>query len=109
MTKEEIDERKQILLDTVSVPDILYRYGVSVRNGRCKAICHEGNNYTVKVSHGLYYCFKCNRSMDIFDITMHFNNCDFWTAFEVIGYWRNQASQLSERRNQHLRNESNGI
>ena len=85
MTKEEIDERKQILLDTVSVPDILYRYGVSVRNGRCKAICHEGNNYTVKVSHGLYYCFKCNRSMDIFDITMHFNNCDFWTAFELLG------------------------
>lgn len=23
--------------------------------------------------------------MDIFDITMHFNNCDFWTAFELLG------------------------
>lgn len=85
MTRDEIEERKQVLLDTVSVPDVLSRYGVQVKRGRCKAICHSGDHYTAKVSHGLYYCFKCNRSMDIFDITMHFNNCDFWTAFELLG------------------------
>ena len=90
MTREEIDERKQILLATVSVPDILYRYGIQVKQSRCIPFCHVPSrsnikNRSAKVSDGLYYCFVCNRSMDIFDITMHFNNCDFWTAFELLG------------------------
>ena len=85
MTREEIEERKQILLDTITVSDVLSRYGIQVKHGRCKAICHEGKNYTAKVSQGLYYCFKCGQSMDIFDITKHFNYCDFWTAFELLG------------------------
>lgn len=85
MTREEIEEKREVLRATISIPDILSRYGVQVRHGRCKAICHEGKNYTAKISHDLYYCFKCNKRMDIFDITMHFNNCDFWTAFELLG------------------------
>jgi len=85
LTKEQIEERKEIIKATTSVMDILSRYGVQVKRGRCKAICHNGDNLTAKVSHGLYYCFKCNIGMDIFDITMHFNNCDFWTAFELLG------------------------
>jgi hypothetical protein len=85
LTKEEIEERKEILKATVSVPDVLNRYGVQVKRGRCKAICHDGKNYTAKVSDELYYCFKCDQCMNIFDITMHFNNCDFWTAFELLG------------------------
>ncbi|MBE5968341.1 MAG: DNA primase [Lachnospiraceae bacterium] len=85
MTKEQIEERKEAIKATVTVPDILSRYGVRIKRGRCKAICHDGKNYTAKVSDELYYCFKCSRSMDIFDIEMHFNNCDFRTAFELLG------------------------
>lgn len=85
MTKEEIENRKEALKATISVPDILIRYGVQIKRGRCKSICHQGKNYTAKVSDELYYCFKCNQSMDIFDLVMHFENCSFWTAFEILG------------------------
>lgn len=78
LTKEEIKA-------VTTVPNVLRQYGVEVKRGRCKAICHHGDNYTAKVSDELYYCFKCNKSMDIFDITMHFNQCDFKTAFELLG------------------------
>lgn len=78
MTKEEVKAMN-------TVPDVLMRYGVEVKRGRCKAICHAGTHYTAKVSDELYYCFKCNKSMDVFDIVMHFSNCDFQTAFELLG------------------------
>lgn len=78
MTKNEVKAMN-------AVPDILMQYGVQVRRGRCKAICHNGKHYTAKVSDELYYCFKCSKSMDVFDIVMHFNNCDFKTAFELLG------------------------
>lgn len=81
MTKDEI---KAI----TTVPEVLQRYGVEVKRGRCKPICHEPRMHdakNAKVSDGLYYCFPCDKTMDIFDITMHFNNCDFWTAFELLG------------------------
>ena len=68
-----------------SCVDILERYGIQVRGGRCKAICHQGNRYTAKVSHDLYYCFKCDKCMDVFDITMHFTGCDFSEAYEILG------------------------
>lgn len=85
LTKDYVDKRKEILKANISVSDVLLQHGVKVRNGRCKSICHEGTNYTAKVSHELYYCFKCGKSMDIFDATMYFNNCDFITAFELLG------------------------
>ena len=68
-----------------SIPDVLMRYGIEVKRGRCKSICHDGKHYTAKVSDGLYHCFKCGESMDIFDIVMHMDNCDFKTAFELLG------------------------
>lgn len=78
MTKEEVKAMN-------TVPEILMRYGVEVKRGRCKAICHDGKKYTAKVSDDLYYCFKCNEAMDVFDIVMYINNCDFRTAFELLG------------------------
>lgn len=112
LTKEEIEERKEILKATISVSDILIWYGVQVKRGRCKAICHDGKNYTAKVSDELYYCFKCDQGMDIFDITMHFNNCDFWTAFELLGgtekpsfTTRVKANKAKRERNQRIAKE----
>lgn len=95
-----------------SVPDILARYGVEVKRGRCKAICHDGKKYTAKVSDDLYYCFKCNVNMDIFDIVMHFDNCDFRTAYELLGgiekpsfTARVKANQTKIKRNHRIINE----
>lgn len=78
MTKEEVKAIN-------TVPEILMRYGVEVKRGRCKSICHDGKHYTAKVSEELYFCFKCSKSMDVFDIVMHMDNCDFRTAFELLG------------------------
>ena len=85
MTKEEIEERKEYLLATVSVPEVLSRYGVPVKWRRCRGWCHDGKDLNMKVFRDGCHCFVCGRSFDIFDITMHFNNCDFWTAFELLG------------------------
>jgi DNA primase len=85
LTKGEYKTRIEQIKITTTVPDVLRSYGVDVKRGRCKAICHDGYNYTAKVTNETYYCFKCNESMDIFDITMHFNHCDFNTAFELLG------------------------
>lgn len=85
MTKEEIEERKQYLLATISVPDVLARYGVTVKRKRCRGFCHGGKDLNMKVFRDGCHCFVCGRSFDIFDITMFFNNCDFWAAFELLG------------------------
>lgn len=88
MTKEEIDTRKEEIKCTISVPEVLSRYSIEVKRGRCTPICHETrirNAKNAKISDEIYYCFPCNKTMDIFDITMHFNQCDFWTAFELLG------------------------
>lgn len=106
LTKDEI---KAI----TTVPEILQRYGVEIKRGRCKAICHAGSHYTAKVSRDLYYCFKCNVNMDIFDLTMHFNNCDFRTAFELLGGSKKpsftayvKANQTKAKRYQELKREA---
>lgn len=85
MTREQMQTRKEELKYINTVPDVLSRYGVMTKRDRCIPFCHDSKNYNAKVSNGLYYCFVCNKSMDIFDITMHFNHCDFLTAFEILG------------------------
>lgn len=85
MTREEIEQRKVHLKSTISVPSVLYRYGVKVARNRCKGFCHDGKDMNMKVFRDGCYCFVCNKSMDIFDITMHLNHCGFWTAFELLG------------------------
>ena len=85
LTKEEIEERKQLLISTVSANEVLSQYGVSTRHNRCRGWCHGGKDFNMKVFRTGCHCFVCGRSFDIFDITMHFNNCDFWTAFEILG------------------------
>lgn len=85
MTIEEIEERKEFLRSTNSVPDILARYGVQVKRNRCRGFCHNGQDLNMKVFRTGCHCFVCGKSMDIFDIIMHFDNCDFWTAFELLG------------------------
>lgn len=81
LTKDEI---KAI----TTVPAVLQQYGVDVKRGRCKAICHDTRiqkAMNAKVTDEFYYCFVCQKSMDIFEVTMHLNHCNFRTAFELLG------------------------
>lgn len=85
MTELEIEERKEYLRSTVSATEVLNRYGEQVKRNRCRGFCHGGKDLNMKVFMTGCHCFVCGKSMDIFDIVMHFNNCDFWTAFELLG------------------------
>lgn len=85
MTKQQIQAKKEYLIQTVNAKDVLVRYGVRINNNRCKGFCHNGKDLNVKVFGNGTQCFVCNKSMDIFDIVQHFENCNFWTAFKILG------------------------
>lgn len=85
LTVEEIEQRKDELRVTISVPSVLNRYGMKVKRNRCQGFCHDGKDYNMKVFETGCHCFVCNKSFDIFSIVQHFDNCDFWTAFELLG------------------------
>lgn len=81
----EIQNRKEIIKVNNKLPDVLHSYGVEIKRGRCRGICHAGKDLNAKVTDDYLWCYVCNKSMDIFDIVMHFNSCDFWSAFELLG------------------------
>ena len=85
MTKQEVYEKKIYLKQTINAKDVLSRYGVSVRGDRCVGFCHNGKDLNVKVFRDGIQCFVCHKSMDIFEIVQHFENCDFWTSFQILG------------------------
>lgn len=95
MTEQEISERKEYLRATVSAKEVLYRFGIAVKHNRCKGFCHDGKDLNMKIFHDGCHCFVCDRSFDIFDITMFLNNCDFWTAFELLGGTEKQSFRSS--------------
>lgn len=85
MTKEELQERIDEIKAMVTVPEVLQRYGIDIKRGRCRGICHDGKDLNAKVCRDYLWCYVCNKSMDVFAITQHFECCDFWTAFELLG------------------------
>lgn len=95
MTEQEISERKEYLRATVPAKEVLYRFGIAVKHNRCKGFCHDGKDLNMKIFHDGCHCFVCDRSFDIFDITMFLNNCDFWTAFELLGGTEKQSFRSS--------------
>ncbi len=85
MKKEEYQERIDNLKLEITVPEILNKYGVEIKRGRCKGICHDGKDLNAKVTDRYMHCYVCDKSMDIFAITQHFEYCDFNTAFDLLG------------------------
>jgi hypothetical protein len=83
--KREIEERKQALIMSTSMFDVLTRYGVKFKGNRCRGFCHGGKDMNMKVFRDGCKCFVCSKNMDIFDVTMHFEDCDFFTAFKILG------------------------
>lgn len=103
MTEDEIKERKEYLKSIISVSEVLSRYGIQVKHHRCRGFCHDGKDYNMKVFRNGCHCFVCGKSMDIFDITMMLNYCDFWTAFELLGGTVKQSFTTSRKAKSALR------
>lgn len=76
--------RAEDIKHIVSVPDILQRYGVEVKRGRCRGFCHDGRDQNMQVSEQFAYCHVCHAKFDIFSIVQHFENCDFKRAKQII-------------------------
>lgn len=105
MTKEQMLERKEEIRLLNPVPDVLKKHGISIRSGRCIPICHNSKRYNAKVSSDLYFCFVCDKKMDVFDIEQILSGCDFKTAFSLLGGDENpspttkvKAKQVRNRR-----------
>ena len=79
MTKEEIKQQN-------SMRDVLSRYGM-VPN-RAGFICcpfHNEKSASCKIYDDSFYCFGCGMTGDIFTFVQNMDNCDFKTAFTILG------------------------
>lgn len=66
--------------------DTLRKYGVDVKRGRCKCFVHNGHDLNMSIYHNkVAHCFVCGVNMDVFDVVMHFENCDFKGAMKILG------------------------
>lgn len=80
MTKEEIKQQN-------SMKDVLNRYGmVPNRAGFIKCPFHSSDRTaSMKIYKDSYYCFGCGATGDIFTFVQNMDNCDFKTAFTILG------------------------
>ena len=79
MTAEEIKR-------VYSMRDIAERYGVNVkRDGMCCCPFHKEKHPSMKIYKDSYNCFACGANGDIFTFVQNIENCDFKTAFYLLG------------------------
>ena len=80
MTKEEIKQHN-------SMRDVLNRYGmVPSRAGFVQCPFHpKDRTASMKIYKDSYYCFGCGATGDIFTFVQNMDNCDFKTAFTILG------------------------
>lgn len=101
MTREEIRAN-------TSMKDLLARYGVTVRSGRCKCFVHGGHNLSMSVyKDRIAHCFKCGVNLDVFAVVQHFENCTFSEAMERLGGKKAETlSVMLSARKYHIAKES---
>lgn len=80
MTKDEIKQ-------SMKMPEILSRYGLKPnRAGFIQCPFHNGDRTaSMKIYKNSYYCFGCGATGDIFTFVQNMDNCDFKTAFNLLG------------------------
>lgn len=80
MTKDEIKQ-------SMKMPEILSRYGLKPnRAGFIKCPFHSSDRTaSMKIYKDSYYCFGCGATGDIFAFVQNMDNCDFKTAFTILG------------------------
>lgn len=80
MTKEEIKQ-------SMKMPEILSKYGLKLnRAGFISCPFHTGDRTaSMKIYKDSYYCFGCGATGDIFTFVQNMDNCDFKTAFGILG------------------------
>lgn len=89
MTSDEI--KKQ-----VSMKSVIEKYGIKVtRSNKCYCPFHKEKTPSMVIYKDSYHCFGCGENGDIFSFTMNIENCDFKTAFLLLG--GNYGNSFSDR------------
>lgn len=67
--------------------EVVESYGIKIeRNGFCSCPFHEDNKSpSMKVWQDNFHCFGCGADGDIFSFIEMFEDCDFKTAFKMLG------------------------
>lgn len=78
MTSEEIKQ-------TVSMKDVLTRYGVSFKGNMCCCPIHGERHPSFQIFQDGYKCHACQSHGDIFKFVQEMEHCDFPTAFKLLG------------------------
>lgn len=105
MTTDEIKQQ-------VNMTELLGRYGVNVRGNMCRCPFHGQDKHpSMKVFKDGANCFTCGWNGDIFKFVQQMENCDFKTAFKILGgtykqHNTKQSKALSDRRFQVKKDES---
>ena len=85
MTVQEIKEK-------FTMPDVMIRYGVTIKNNMCSCPFHKDQHPSMRVYKDGAHCFSCGWNGDIFTFIQDMDHCDFKTAFRSLGgtYERNE-------------------
>ena len=77
-----VDEIKR----TTSMQDVLKRYGIKVRNRMCSCPFHGADRHpSMQIFKDGYKCHTCGAYGDVFTFIQEYENCDFKTAFRILG------------------------
>ena len=78
MTLEEIKQ-------TVTMKDVLSRYGVEVKGNTCCCPIHKERHPSMQIFKDGYKCHACQAHGDIFAFIQEMEGCDFKMAFKLLG------------------------
>lgn len=92
MNREEIKQ-------SVTMPEILARYGIKVRNRMCSCPFHGSDSHpSMQIFSDGFKCHTCGIHGDIFSFVQEYERCDFKTAFQILGGTYEYESQKDRKR-----------
>lgn len=68
------------------MPEVVRGYGISInRAGFCRCPFHPEKTASMKIYPQSFHCFGCGAGGDVIDFVSFMENCDFKTAFRMLG------------------------
>jgi len=83
---------------TTKMEDVLSRYGIQVKNGKCLCIFHADTTPSMSIKDNKLHCFVCHRSADVFDVVKELEGCSFKDAYTILGGSYNNSATLEEKK-----------
>lgn len=78
-------DKKEIILNTLNMNDILSKYGIKNNRGMFSCPFHGTDRHpSAKAYDKTFYCYSCNKSGDIIQFVQYLFNLSFQEAMEKI-------------------------